>query len=148
MPRPTTSTMVIAVSLLLLLLLHLLLLHITYEKMKMITATIAIVIVETLFLLRWEVVMIFSADEIPYSDEDVVTTVMYVEIMITVATTEIPIMMANLDAVVVIGLTMTSYLWTTSLIIIPMIVMRTTAPFDVTIHAEIQHTGLNQIIYT
>ena len=142
MPRPTTSTMVIAVSLLLLLLLHLLLLHITYEKMKMITATIAIIIVVTLFLLRWEVVMTFSADEIPYSDEDVVTTVMYVEIVITVATTEIPIMMANLDAVVVIGLTMTSYLWTTSLIIIPMIVMRTTAPFDVIIHAEIQHTGL------
>ena len=142
MPRPTTSTMVIAVSLLLLLLLHLLLLHISCEKMQMITATIAIIIVVSLFLLRWEVVMTFSADEIPYSDEDVVTTVMYVEIMITVATTEIPIMMANLDAVVVIGLTMTSYLWTTSLIIIPMVVMRTTAPFDVIIHAEIQHTGL------
>ena len=134
--------MVIAVSLLLLLLLHLLLLHISCEKMQMITATIAIIIVVSLFLLRWEVVMTFSADEIPYSDEDVVTTVMYVEIVITVATTEIPIMMANLDAVVVIGLTMTSYLWTTSLIIIPMIVMRTTAPFDVIIHAEIQHTGL------
>jgi hypothetical protein len=84
-------------------------------------------------------VMIFSADEIPYSDKDVATTMMWVETMITLATTIIPIMTVHLEFVVVVDRTTKSSLWTTAITMINTIVMTTTAPFDALIQAELMN---------